>query len=292
MVVRNFKLVVLFVILFFVGCKGNENKNEFKTNKDSLLNGNLRASDSLLEIKKDRAYQVTVSKNKKKLETLTFLKINYPEENDFNNIKSVLLNTPTEINFTNLHDEKNKNGIIFQNFGLTNYLEYKSPYREYFPFINEHSHEIDFVISFDESSKNPLKISFKKGQYFHFGENFKWLTPKIKISDTLTDYQDYNKNSFATADHQNKIRQGSIFKFDKKTYLLFIIDDGIWEIHHLFDITNDNNIKYYILNGIYTTKNGYGDFNHDYKLDFKQRYFYLRNSIDTTQNKYKVYKID
>ena len=66
----------------------------------------------------------------------------------------------------------------------------------------------------------------------------------------------------------------------------------MWCIHHLFDITNEKNIKYFILNGIYNDQDGYGDFNYDGKLDFQQKYFYLRNSLDHSEDRFKIYTIE
>ena len=66
----------------------------------------------------------------------------------------------------------------------------------------------------------------------------------------------------------------------------------MWYIHHLFDITNEKSIKYFILNGIYTDEDGYGDFNNDGKLDFKQKYFYVKNSLDHSQEKFKIYTLE
>ena len=289
------KHIILFILLFFIFSCKNDAKKIINNGKgiDSLVSLKNNKKDSLLnENKKGEKFLITSAKNKKFLESLILEKINYNSQSDYNNIKSVLLKTPNEIDFTYLHSKTNKNGIIFQNFGLANYLEYKKPYKEYSPFINQKTKQIDFIISYDESTVIPLKISFKKGQYFWFGKSFKWITPKIKIKDTLLDdYQDFNENSFSNGNNQKMIRGGDIFEYNKKKYLLFTFWDGMWCIHHLFEITDDNNIKYYILNSIYTNEDGYGDFNNDNKLDFKQRYFYLRNSIDTTQNKYKIYTI-
>ena len=293
MVVKSYLAII--IMFFFISCKDSEKnkiKKLHKINQDSLLIYKKRRDNSLLLlIKNKEQYPKTTAKNKKFLEALIFEKIKYNRENDFNNIKSVLLETPSEVDYTYLHNKINKNGIAFQNFGIANFLEYKKSNKEYCPFIKQKTKQIDFIISYDENAKIPLKISFKKGQYFWFGKNFKWITTKIKINDSSIDYQHYNKNSFQEDRYQNIIRSGSFFEFNKKKFLLFTNWDGMWCIHHLFDITNESNIKYYILNGIYTTEDGYGDFNKNGQLEFKQKYFYIRNSIDTTHNKYKIYTI-
>ena len=87
------------------------------------------------------------------------------------------------------------------------------------------------------------------------------------------------------------IREGIFFEFNQKRYLFFIINNGILNIHHLFDISDDRNIKYYILNSIYTREEGYGDFNKDGKLDFKQKYYLQRNNNEKLKDKYKIYTI-
>ncbi len=289
MVVRY---IIFFYLLFFIiSCK-KDNKTiiNIKESQDSIVNIKKNKNDSLLKRKK--RYLITTAKNKKFLESIVNEKINYNRESDYYNIKSVLSGTPSEIDFTHLHNKTNKKGIIFKNFDLVNFLEYKEPYKEYSPFINQETRQIDFIISYDVSTKVPLKISFKKGQYFWFGKNFKWITPKIKVNHSLEDYQRViSKNSFSNGNNQKMIKEGNIFEFKNKKYLLFTFWNNIWCIHHLFDITDDKNIKYYILNSIYTNEEGYGDFNKDNKLDFKQRYFYLRNSTDTSRYKYKIYTI-
>ena len=59
----------------------------------------------------------------------------------------------------------------------------------------------------------------------------------------------------------------------------------------IIDITDEKNIKYYILNSIYGLEDCYGDFNNDGKLDFKQKYAYLRNSENHSNDKYKTYTL-
>ena len=77
-----------------------------------------------------------------------------------------------------------------------------------------------------------------------FGENFKWITPKIKIKDTLlADYQNFNLTSFSQENNQKIIRGGDIIVFKSKKYLLFTFWSDMWCIHHLFDITDESNIK-------------------------------------------------
>ncbi|NJM78668.1 MAG: hypothetical protein HC854_01810 [Flavobacterium sp.] len=176
---------------------------------------------------------------------------------------------------------------------LTDFLDYKERYKHYLPFINKSKRSIDFIVSYSENNITPVKISFKDGQYFLFGKNFKWITPKIKITDTLlTDYQIFNKSSFENPISFPNTYRSSFLEFNKKKYLLFFYWEGVWCIHHLFDLTDEKKIKYYILNSIYSTENSYGDFNNDGKLDFKQKYFYLRNNLDTSKDKYKIYTIE
>ena len=292
--VVKFKIITI-ILFFFLSCNHSEKKLEKlrNINQDSLFFYKKIKDDSLILIKKNNEqYYKTIAKNIFFLKSINIEKYKYYKDNDYVNIKSVLLKTPTEIDFTYLHGKMNKNGIFFQSFGLTNFLEYKEPYKEYAPFINQKTKQIDFIISYDERAEIPLKISFKKGQYFWFGKNFNWITPKIEINDSsLTDYQDFNKDSFSNSDNQKMIREGIFFEFNRKKYLFFNINNGIWNIHHLFDISDDRDIKYYILNSIYTREEGYGDFNKDRKLDFKQKYYLHRNNYEKSKDKYKIYTI-
>lgn len=291
----NTRILIVFLIFFCFSCKKDTDKViTVKKRENSAKTSNKNINDSLLKIKKrNESYSIIIKNNKKFISSLRFQKLNFNNKNDFSRIKLVLLETPNEINFSHLQIQPNENGIVFQNFNLKNYLEYKKPFKEYLPFINNFSKEIDFIISYNEKEEIPLKISFKKGQYFWFGKNYKWITPRVKIDDSLIDYQKViNKNSFSEANNQQIIKEGKFLEFNNKKYLLFIIQNGIWNIHHLFDITVETKIKYYIINSIYTNEEGYNDYNSDNKLDFKQCYYYLRNEIDKKHNKYKTYTIN
>lgn len=283
MVVKlNIKIVIVLLFSLF-SCKEDKTSKQLKSNKKAL--------DSIaIKNNRQKEYKITRVKNKEIVNTIEFENIVYGNENDFSKIKSVLLETPNEINFTYLHNETNKNGIIFQTFGLNNYLEYKEPYREYCPFINTSKKRMEFILSYYVDSSTVLKISFINGQAFLFGKKHKWITPKVKVADSL-DYQHYSKDSFCEANYQSSIHGGNIVKYRNKKYLLFFINDGMWWIHHLFDITDEKNIKYYILNSIYGLEDCYGDFNNDGKLDFKQKYAYLRNSENHSNDKYKTYTL-
>lgn len=290
MVVIKLAYRIFFLFLFLcIGCK-KENKIE---NQDSIIIFKKRIADSILLRKKNlEQYTKTIAKNKLFLESLIVEKINFTSQSDYNSITSVLLKTPIEIDFTYLHKKTNRKGIIFENFGLQNYLEYEEPYKEYSPFINQKNKQIDFIICYDENTEIPLKISFKNGEFFWFGKNFKWITPLIKIKDrSLTDYQDFNQNSFSKSINQKMIKEGLYLEFNKKKFLLFNIENGMWNIHHLFDVSVDKDIKYYILNSIYTREEGYGDFNNDGMLDFKQKYYLHRNNNQKTKDEYKIYTL-
>lgn len=286
--------IIFFFFFFCLSCKKENNTTiNTKENQDSTIIFKKRISDSILSSKKNQEqYQKTIAKNKKFLESIIFEKINYNTQSDYNNIKSVLLKTLGQVDFTYLHKKTNANGIIYKTFGLANYLEYKEPFKEYWPFINKSKKSIDFILSYGESDYLPLKISFSQGQHFILGKNFKWITPKINIKDTtLADYQHFNKISFLNPNFFIN-RGGSIIEFNKKKYLLFTFWDGMWCIHHLFDLTHEKKIKYYILNSIYTDEDGYCDFNNDGKLDFKQKYFYVKNSLDHSKDRFKIYTIE
>lgn len=277
MVVNLNKIAIVLSLFILINCKNNKNLKIDIVNKDSVL-----------IIKKSK---YDVNKNKNFLELIIFEKINYKIDNDFIKIKSVLLKTPGEINFTDFYKKINSKGIFFQSFRLASFLEYKQPFKQYYPFINKSNKKINFIISHDVNGDS-LKISFKNGQYFWFGKKYKLITPKIKIKDKLDDHQKMiNRKSFENPNFLINVRGGIFFEYNKKKYLLFIFNDGIWTVHHLFDITNDKNINYFILNSIYTLEDGYSDYNNDGKVDFKQKYYYNKNSNDTTQNKYKIYTI-
>lgn len=273
------KIIISILLLFcWIGCKNEKSARPIIPNQ--------KAKDSIaLEKEKDKRYKITTDNNKKILTTVVFENRTYNKENDFTKIKSILLKTPSDIDLTYLRILDYRKEVMIFSFGLMNYLEYKEPYREYCPFINGSTNEMEFIVSYD----TPVKISFKKGQYFYFGQNYKWLTPKIKVAHSI-DHQYYNKKSFKDLNPEF-IHHGMIIRFKNKKYLLFLIGDGMWWIHHLFDITDESNIKYYILNSIYGLEECYGDFNNDGKLDFKQKYAYLRNSEDKSQDKYKVYTL-
>lgn len=273
------KKITVLILLCLIGCKNDKTTTPIIPNQ--------KAKDSIaVEKEKDKRYKITTNNNEKILTTVVFENRTYDKENDFTKIKSVLLETPIKIQFTDFITLDYREEIQFFNFDLQNYMQYKAPYTDYSPFINFSTKKMEFILSYD----GLIKISFSNGQYFWFGESYKWLTPKIKVADSL-DYQFYNKNSFKEVNKQSIVRGGQILKFKNKIYLLFIISDGMWWIHHLFDITDESNIKYYILNSIYGLKECYGDFNNDGKLEFKQKYFYLRNSEDKSQDKYKIYTL-
>ncbi|MCC9064129.1 hypothetical protein [Flavobacterium piscisymbiosum] len=279
MVVKENLRIIIVLLCCLISCKND------KTAKPIIQTQKI--TDSLLVIKERKEkYKRTTANNKEILKTIVFENRIYDKENDFTKIKSVLLETPGEIEFTKFMTSDYRKEIQFLNFGLLNHLEYKEPYKEYSPFINASTKKMEFILSYDGS----IKISFSNGQYFWFGENYKWLTPKIKVSDSL-DYQFYNMGSFKKMNNRSVIHGGQILKFKNKIYLLFFISNGMWWIHHLFDITDEKSIKYCILNSIYGLEDCYGDFNNDGKLDFKQKYAYLRNSEDKSQDKYKVYTL-
>lgn len=206
--------------------------------------------------------------------------------NDFSIIDSVIYYTPIELEPTILNDTLNLNKLTVSRFNLLNYMEYKEPYRMFYPFVNSTNKDIQFIIAQDENGYDiPLKISFKNGQYFLFGKDYKLLTSRLEESGDL---DNFDADSFYNPNFRNSI--SFIINTDQKKYLIFAFSDSMWWVHHLFDISDSDNIKYYILYSIYTLEEGYSIDNKG-QLQFKQKYFYLWNSEDTSQDKYRLIDI-
>ena len=281
MVVKANIKIVIILLFFLFSCKDD------RTSKKIILNK--KVLDSIaLEKKREAEYKITTANNRKILNTIKFENRVYDKENDFSNIKSVLLKTPRNIEFTHLEASDYDNETLIFSFVLNHYLEYKEPYIEYCPFINNSTKKMEFILSYDY-----LKVSFSNGQYFWLGRDYKWLTPIIKLPSYNDDYQFYNENIEKNINEQAKIHGGTIIRFKEKRYLVLYSRIQNIMIHHLFDITSKNKIKYYVLSSIDSgyDENCYGDSNHDGKLDFKQKYAYLRNIYDKSEGKYKIYTL-
>ena len=182
MVVKANIKIVIILLFFLFSCKDD------RTSKKIILNK--KVLDSIaLEKKREAEYKITTANNRKILNTIKFENRVYDKENDFSNIKSVLLKTPSNIEFTHLEASDYDNETLIFSFVLNHYLEYKEPYIEYCPFINNSTKKMEFILSYDY-----LKVSFSNGQYFWLGRDYKWLTPIIKLPSYNDDYQFYNEN--------------------------------------------------------------------------------------------------
>lgn len=207
-------------------------------------------------------------------------------ETAFNRMLNIENNTENIIKTSKLDLISSSNVLKISFFYLNNYFELAEPFRMFYPFINTQK-QIEFILSCDEDGKIPLKISFPDQQTFIFGKDYTLLTKRMEESDFLDTFDD---NSFYDPNFIGSSHSGYILKTKDKEYLLFLFSYGPWWIHHLFDVTNKNDIKYYILYSIYTTQEGYF-MGKDGGLKFKQKYFYLMNSEDKSQDKFRVIDI-
>ncbi|OMQ13548.1 hypothetical protein [[Flexibacter] sp. ATCC 35103] len=277
------KIITVLFLILLIGCKNDKTAKQLILEKKTI--------DSIaVEKKRTEEYKVTKANNKEIVSSIIFENRTYDKENDFTSIKSVLLETPINISFADVRVLDYRKEVVIYSFGLQNYLEYKKPYKEYCPFINGYTNEMEFIVSYE----TPVKISFKNGQYFWLGKDYKWLTPKIKVTNSL-DYQDYDKDWFKEINNQQvRIGGGDIIKYRNKIYLILYTSYERWVMHHLFDITDTENIKYYILTTMINMRDvydSYGDFNNDGKLDFKQKYTYLEDIYDKSKGLYKIYTL-
>ena len=209
-------------------------------------------------------------------------------DTDFESLKIILNDHPENVKKSDLklisNDSANEFMPEIYTFTTSNYLGTSPEYKMYYALITQPS-DIKFVLSNSEDGKIPLKVSFSKNASIFFGENYKLLTEKSAKEelDFLKKDDFINPNPQFTAEY--------FIKYKNASYYDFVDHRGVWYIHHIFDVSNVNAVKYYIAFSIYTLQDSFVDEDKDGVLDFKQKYDYSPNNEDKSSNKFRIYSI-
>jgi|GEM_PF-7008118 len=214
--------------------------------------------------------------------------IKQAQDTDFDSLQRILNSNPISIKTSEFKTISGgvgeKNVPEVSTFITSNYLDGSSPNKMFYALITKPT-EIKFVLSGSEDGKIPLKVSFSKNQSFYFGKKFKLLTEKSENAQF-----DYLAGNDFMNPKPRFIAQYFI-KYRKAKYYDFVDNKGIWYIHHIFDVSDLKDVKYYIACSIYTLHDSFIDNDADGVLDFRQKYDYLPNSEDRSSDKYRTYSL-